>query len=219
MFYKNEWIEISKGWGLRIMWNVAGYFDSRPMISLCLGFVNFYIHLPFDTGIQECEPPRFGFYWYESALWICIGKKIHVFYAPWKFDWYRTSYMLKDGRWDNYFKGNKDEIWKDEYKAMLWHKNYPYQYTLKSGEVQNRRANVRIEQREWRRRFMMWCPLFAFVRTSIWVEFDKEVGEGTGSWKGGTLGCGYDLKEIGKGNFEEPLTCLMRMEKERKFSR
>jgi hypothetical protein len=45
-----------------------------------------------------------------------------------------------------------------------------------------------------------------------YIEFNDEVGERTGSWKGGTLGCGYNLLPN-----ETPLECLRRMEKERKF--
>jgi hypothetical protein len=40
----------------------------------------------------------------------------------------------------------------------------------------------------------------------------KECGERKGSWKGGTLGCSYELLPN-----ETPLDCLKRMEKERKF--
>ena len=44
------------------------------------------------------------------------------------------------------------------------------------------------------------------------VNFSDEVGERSGSWKGGTLGCGYDLLKN-----ETMEQCLRRMEKERKF--
>lgn len=90
---------------------------------------------------------------------------------------------------------------------------YPYRYTLKSGEVQERRATVHVERREWRAR---WWPLIPRRKscTSISVDFDDEVGEGTGSWKGGTTGCGYDMLD-----HETPLDCLRRMESERRFER
>jgi hypothetical protein len=51
------------------------------------------------------------------------------------------------------------------------------------------------------------------VRTSIEVGFDDEVGERTGSWKGGTIGCGYDMLPD-----ESAVQCLRRMERERKFT-
>ena len=46
----------------------------------------------------------------------------------------------------------------------------------------------------------------------IEIEFDKEVGKKKGSWKGGCIGCSYDLKP---GETAEE--CLKRMGKEREF--
>jgi hypothetical protein len=83
---------------------------------------------------------------------------------------------------------------------------------LKNGTVQERFATVNVEEREWRPRWFKFTKLFAKVRRTIGVEFSDEVGERTGSWKGGTVGCGYDLLPK-----ETPLACLRRMEKERKF--
>ena len=47
---------------------------------------------------------------------------------------------------------------------------------------------------------------------SIGVSFDGEVGEETGSWKGGCVGCGYEMLPG-----EVPLDTLRRMERDRKF--
>ena len=58
----------------------------------------------------------------------------------------------------------------------------------------------------------MWSPFLNQVIRSIDVQFDKEVGERTGSWKGGTVGCGYEMLPN-----ESPYQCLKRMEQERKF--
>lgn len=218
--FRNKWMEFAPGFGLKLMYEVAGYFDVRPMIVFCLGWGKFYIHLPFNTGIDECEPPRYGFYWFESSLWVCYGDKTKSFYAPWSWDWYRTSYLQKNdnggyGQWVSEYKSKRRglEPWNEPFKSKLWSNNYPYEYTLKSGEIQKRRANVTISKREWRRRFLMWCPWFNLVRRSLDIEFDGEVGERAGSWKGGTTGCGTEIKEG-----EEPLTVLRRMEKERKFN-
>lgn len=50
-------------------------------------------------------------------------------------------------------------------------------------------------------------------RRVIEIEFDGEVGERTGSWKGGTIGCSYKMQE--DKTIEQ---CLRRMERERKFN-
>jgi hypothetical protein len=70
-----------------------------------------------------------------------------------------------------------------------------------------------VEEREWRPRWFKWTSLFSKVKRTIDINFNDEVGERTGSWKGGTLGCGYDLLPD-----ETPLECLRRMEKEREFN-
>jgi len=89
---------------------------------------------------------------------------------------------------------------------------YPYRYVLKDGTVQDRTATIYVSQMEWRPRCLQWTSLFAKVRTTIDITFDDEVGERTGSWKGGTTGCSYELRPG-----ETPLECLRRMEKERIF--
>jgi hypothetical protein len=89
---------------------------------------------------------------------------------------------------------------------------FPYRYVLKNGTVQDRTAEVFVERRSWRPRCLRWTSLFEKSRTSIDVKFDDEVGERTGSWKGGTVGCGYNLLPD-----ESPEQCLRRMERERKF--
>jgi len=88
----------------------------------------------------------------------------------------------------------------------------PYTYILRSGEQQHRIATVKVERRAWRPRCLRVTSLFEMVRTCIDVKFSDEVGEETGSWKGGCVGCGYTLLPN-----ESVEACLRRMESERKF--
>jgi hypothetical protein len=89
---------------------------------------------------------------------------------------------------------------------------HPYKYVLESGEVQDRIATVNIEEREWRWKWYIGLPFQKITRRTIDVSFDNEIGEEAGSWKGGCLGCGYEIR--GKETYEQ---CLRRMERERKF--
>ena len=88
-----------------------------------------------------------------------------------------------------------------------------YTYLLKNGELQERIATFHVEEREWRWR--IFHP-FAIgpkkVSRCIWISFDQEVGERTGSWKGGCTGCGYEMIAG-----ETPVETLRRMEYQRKF--
>jgi hypothetical protein len=231
----------------------AGYFDSRPQLDFTittgLGILGLlispfigiwfavamlavvlfipwgqvYLHLPYDTGIDQCETPSWGFYFYGEGrkipftFVICRGRKTKHIDLPWALDWVRTSKMLKDGSWLHERKGDRKrgvsiDWYTDETKERLWEEVYDYTYILKDGTVQERKATVTVEQREWRPKWFMWTNLFSKIRTDIDVEFDKEVGERTGSWKGGTVGCGWDLLPG-----ETPYECLKRMEKERIF--
>ena len=92
--------------------------------------------------------------------------------------------------------------------------SFPYRYRLRSGEVQVRTATVTGERMAWAWRLPWKVGVFwpRKVRTSIWVKFSGEVGEETGSYKGGVTGCGSDLLPG-----ETPEQCLRRMERERTF--
>jgi hypothetical protein len=99
--------------------------------------------------------------------------------------------------------------WKHrEHRFLSEPETHPYTYQLRSGVVQDRKATINVETRRWTR---FWFPA---VRTSktINVKFNDEVGERSGSWKGGTIGCGYEMLPS-----ESALETLRRMERERKF--
>jgi hypothetical protein len=59
-------------------------------------------------------------------------------------------------------------------------------------------AKTKIEEREWRAGtgWFRWLSLFrsAKVRRSLYIAFSAETGERKGSWKGGTLGHGIDMR-------------------------
>jgi len=73
------------------------------------------------------------------------------------------------------------------------------------------KATYNVETREWRRKWMSWTSLFNIKNKYIEVEFDGEVGRGKGSWKGGTIGCSYNMLPN-----ETPEECIKRMEKDKK---
>ena len=89
---------------------------------------------------------------------------------------------------------------------------YAYPYWLKNGTVQQRTATCHIERMAWRPKCLRWTGLIEKVRTYLDIRFDDEVGERSGSWKGGTTGCSFEIR---KG--ETMRDCLERMESERKF--
>jgi hypothetical protein len=124
-------------------------------------------------------------------------------------DWVRTSILLKDDTWEHETQGNRKEFWKDEWKQKQ--KSWTYEYTDKyDGEIIP--TTIYVDEREWRPKWLKWTSLFAKKNRGIDVHFSKECGRQKGSWKGGTIGCGYELLKN-----ENPIDCLKRMEKERTF--
>lgn len=157
------------------------------------------IHRQFDVGD---EPQWSAYASSEFGLIFHWGQRRASFDWPW--DWYTLAYeeQKMDGSWG--------PIEYESPNVRLEH--HPYTYALRSGEVQHRVATV-----SKRRHVLTWRALKPFgwprrVRESIDVKFDDEVGERSGSWKGGCIGCGYDLRAG-----ETMLDCLRRMERERKF--
>jgi len=168
------------------------------------------INLPFKTKLEEdCEMPQYGLAIHNETFWIYLGgvgnggSKWITWSLPfftYEFDGHKVQ--KKDGSWAEHlldFKGTDGR----------YTETHPYTYTLKSGEVQNRTATVFRESRKWHRK---WLPFLTITRACIDIEFNDEVGERTGSWKGGTTGCNYDAL---KGETMEQT--LRRMEKDRKF--
>lgn len=217
----NDWIIFYWRKHFELTYSVCGYFDNRPEINISLFFFMLTIKLPFkNKWTDECDAPTWGIAYHNQTLWIYRGgkgnmnggKKWWTMYAPWSPQWVRTSNLRKDGTWEHERKGNRKSFWEDKWKDILWSETYLYTYTLKSGEIQNRLATVKVAEREWRWHWFKWLPLTKKVNRSIEIDFNDEVGERTGSWKGGTTGCGYTLLPN-----ETPLQSLRRMEKERKF--
>ena len=205
-----------------ISFEICGYFDNRPRINISLFFFSLTLIFPFENNwTDECDPPTWGVAYHDETLWFYLGgkgnmnggNKLLAFYSPFSLDWVRTSYLKKDNTWENEYKGNRKDYYdKEKWKDVLFEETYPYVYTLKNGQVQEREATIRVDEREWRMRWFKWLSFTKKVIKTIDVEFNDEVGERSGSWKGGTIGCSYEMLPN-----ETPYECLKRMEKERKF--
>lgn len=141
-----------------------------------------------DDG--QCSGPTYGFHLFGNGLHLHWGKKHGKRSDP---------FTIVKMPWQ----------WRHrEHKVLTEPASYPYTYTLRSGQVQERTATITEETRLWTR---PWLPYRRLSR-DISITFSDEVGERSGSWKGGCIGCGYPMLEG-----ETPLTALRRMEAERKF--
>lgn len=180
----------------------------------CLDFFGFLIALPFlDRWHREPEEMMeswgFSVYWADRYVvwrWGSYWKSIDM---PWAFRHLITEVRKPDGTW---VEAIEEWTAKEGESDGRWKETYDYTYTLKSGEIQHRKADIHVRRMTWVWRWTYWLKWPRKVRTSIDIRFDDEVGERTGSWKGGCTGCGWDLKPN-----ETPLESLRRMERERVF--
>lgn len=146
-----------------------------------------------------------GFSVVDGTLHLTWGERYKLVDLP--FTWWRQiSHDVRrpDGSWVP-FVGSWEHGKAPDGRHTEMH---PYRYLLSSGEVQQRTATIYVE-REMRQ--LNWTP---FKRTKHYIDvtFSDEVGERSGSWKGGTIGCAYEIRPD-----ETPRQCLKRMEQERRF--
>lgn len=179
-----------------------------------------FIRLPLNSGKgNTAEYPNYGVMFYSidgefpAEIWLKWGEKSKTIYMPWSLQWYSTSLLLADGSWEVEKKGDKKNFFEEEWQEKAWMNHYMYEYILKSGKSQMATATVTVERRQWRYRWLYFTSLFAYNRKTIEVKFNREMGERAGEWKGGTVGCNYEME---KG--ETAHQALRRMERERKFN-
>jgi hypothetical protein len=210
--------------GLELVLNRGTYFDQRYAINFCLGWGKFMFYLPFKTKLEEgCDMPRYGFAVHNDTFWIYKGGDYQDGQCQNQWlSWYLPFFSYEfDGHWiygrEGWAKMGRNRLGENdgpepyEYRksGKAFSYQYPYTYTLKNGTVQERTATCTIERRKWHRK---WFPFLTKESTVIDIEFNDEVGERSGSWKGGTIGCSYELLPD-----ETVYDCLKRMERERKM--
>lgn len=194
-----------KGWAFGAGVLIHSGDDDRGRRMLCLEFWRFSAYIPLGITRGEypaMEEPQWSVFGSsEFGLTFHFGHRRKSFDWPWTFDWHRTSYLMQDGTWLHEWR-----------EVGEWREVHPYRYVLRSGTVQDVQATITLRETERRRKWLRWTRFGARIERSIDVKFSGEVGEQAGSWKGGTIGCGYTMLPG-----ETPLDTLRRMEKERTF--
>lgn len=169
-------------------------------------------------NLIDCEGREYGFSYSDKSLVLHWGYGSgfnmgpeggfsKIIYMPWDFgSCVENKLIAKNGKWIDSLGWELDRLVRKE-------ESFPYTYTLRSGDVQNRTATVSVSRRVWYWRLFKKLKVGPKIdSTTLDVSFDGEVGERSGSWKGGTIGCSYEMK---KGETTEQT--LRRMEKERLF--
>jgi hypothetical protein len=205
---RTSWGEFSIGSPWLLAFDLGRDMDDSHL-HIALLWVSVFIHLKLPRYTPKGNDPsdHWGFtFTYDSGFHLHWGDKYKIFELPWR-NWRHrwTRYLRADGTWAEVsdkaiLARNEDDCWVRE---------YDFNAVWKDGTSQKVKAKVGVEERM---RSLRWFPWVQRKRRSIWVDFDEEVGAERGSWKGGTVGCGYDMK-LG----ETARQTLRRMQHGRRF--
>lgn len=176
-----------------------------------LDLFGYLIALPFmDRFLREPKNimESWGIYAHERSVVLCWADHTKFIYLPWAWEHVSHEVRRPDGSWVPYVaEYEKDK--EPDGKEVL---SFPYTYVLKNGEKQEATAEVYVGRRTWVWRWFQWLGWPRMVCQSIDVRFDREIGERSGSWKGGCIGTGYEMRPN-----ETAEQTLRRMELERVF--
>jgi hypothetical protein len=209
--YRFKWGEVAPRWGLSAQYSV---YHEEANVNLCLIWGSVHIKAPMLITQRENTEDwnaSYGFTYFERAFQFKWRTRCKIIRLPWDWEHVRHTFLNLNGSVHHHEEKRRGHFEQaPEGTKMVC----DYIYVRRSGEVQHRTATINGEEREWRWRWFTWCPWPSRVSRSINVEFDREIGEEVGTWKGGTVGCGWDWRHD-----ESALESLRRMERERKFSR
>jgi len=127
---------------------------------------------------------------------------------PNNWDWVRTSLLMPDGSWATEDKTKQIDLIEIKRLNQQWYEKHHYLYITRHGNNQSCMAQIRVEEREW-----VHKPTGnRKIKRDIDVQFENELGTQAGSWKGGVVGCSFEMLPN-----ETPLETLRRMELTRTF--
>jgi len=210
---RTKWLEIYPSFGFRLEYCTCFSDNDTGTVSICLGFPHIFINIPFKhvpTEKYDFEGGQYGFYWHEHNFVVCWGKHSKHFEMPYVETFVSSFVHNNDETWFN------DTKWDDQLanKSNVHTESYPYTYVLRDGTVQNRIATCTLRKHIRQVKFFKWLKSSWFIKENIWVDvkFNDEIGEQSGSWKGGCTGCAFDMEP---GRTVE--WGLRKMERTRKF--
>jgi len=216
--YRMAWGELSlRPCGFAI---VVGAYDTAHL-RIAVGLGQAFIRLPFlDKAMVRGfgDSPSFGVSADATTLHLNWGKRSKVHWWPWTLHHIMTEGLGADGAWFHAHPLRPDLA--PGSCPPSWSAEYPYHYMLDSGEVQAVTATVTRERATYGALWFGRGPISRALRSifpkkvfdGIDIKFSDEVGSRRGSWKGGTIGCSYEMRPG-----ETPRHTLNRMQAERRF--
>lgn len=227
--YEKTWYTGWKDKNFRLTYETTGYDDGYANLSISLFGWHSLFRLPWKSKrypYGDCDAPTYGIYFFEDAITFCYGGDGNLDGGSRQISWYlpilhyvfiKHEVECKDG----------NEIYMEDSTNLEYQldKNSTYIPLNENPKVNVKRTYFKdpydgeliyctyfVETREWRPKWLTWTKLFQYVKKTIDIQFDKEVGSGKGSWKGGTVGCSYIMNP---GETAEQ--CIGRMQKDKEF--
>ena len=193
---------------------IACFDDSHNTLIIGLVLVKLYLKIPLLVSDGYDIERSYGFSFTSDSLHLHWGTRTKVLWYPWTWEFYKRWESVAGG---SYAAGRS--FWIEvplrmNHGEIATKHTADYTYTRRNGEQQKVTATYYVGSMEHRMRWLMWLPWPRRVSKFISVDFSEQIGEGVDSWKGGVLGCGYDMLPG-----ESALECLRRMERERRFTR
>jgi len=233
--FQHKWFFFSfSNWKtFSITWREADYDESKAQINISILWLHLYIYTSQKYAKYDKETydyhqgeREYGIAIHNNNFWIYNGLKQKAFEFPYTYRFIRHSVLRKDGTWEHdlskigrkVYKSKQVEtsyskdFWDKKWDNILYKETFDFKYIMKDGTVQKRKATIKLEEREWRRYFLLWTKWKNKINKVIDIEFDKEVGERSGTWKGGVIGTSYKILDD-----ETPEQCLRRFERNKKL--
>jgi len=217
--YRFNWgsFEPRFGLALGVGCSPADDSDGRASLYFTAGWGKFFIKLWRGSAWQHDDMWESYSFSLDpdchSSIHLNWGKRCKIVDLPWEWRQVRHEVQRRDGSWTPLLPhyGTRANDWqpRDDGRHKTAHE---YTYKLRNGGVQHVIATIYVERREWRWKAFKWLPFPRMRCQAIDVNFNAEVGERAGSWKGGCIGCSYEMKPG-----ETPEDTLRRMERERTF--
>lgn len=213
---------------------LKAYCYEEPGLIIAPGLFRFFVRLPRWKWIHrqfngDCSMENEGYGFsialkdeFAFQLHLEWGKRRKTINPPWGWSNFVGEYLGVDGEFyvdaaaPDYFGrslGLRSRKPLPPEGAPAWQADYPYHYMTSGGEAQHVTATVK-RGRSTRTYTVLGIPVRRRISHDIDVRFDAEVGNQRGSWKGGCVGCGYEMKPG-----ETPARTLRRMQRERDFDR
>jgi hypothetical protein len=151
----------------------------------------------------EAIPREYGFSIVDGHLSICYGRSTHDSsteqrwgcFLPWT-QWNHVRHSLYGLKGEHFWTEPKGAKWEAYRDAKDSCPRVAFDFEDHDGE--RLIATTLIEEREWHfgTGWFRWLRWFrpAKIRRSLDIRFSGETGPEKGSWKGGTVGTGIDMK-------------------------